>query len=161
MEGLRREEGKLATCMAWEVLALGYKTLVCCFGGKLGSGQTASRQERLRGEKVSSEKQKLRREAMWQARRDTENHESGDGGGWSVWPQELALLSAPTSFKPACRLNLTQSFFQETNVVLKEQFTKKMICSPSCRFKRVYCSFYFFKGESSRRRVHTMTAQSS
>lgn len=67
---------------------------------------------------------------MWQARRDTENHESGDGGGWSVWPQEVALLSAPTSFKLACRLNLTQSFFQETHVILKEQFTQKMaLCS--------------------------------
>lgn len=68
--------------MAREVLALGYKTLVGSFGGKLGSGQTASRQERLRGEKRRREKQKLRREAMWQARRDTEEpRESGDGGG--------------------------------------------------------------------------------
>lgn len=128
--------------MAREVLALGYKTLVGCFGGKLGSGQTASRQERLRGEKRRREKQKLRREAMWQARRDTEEPwESGDGGGWRAWPQEVALLSAPTSFKPACRLNLAQSSFQETNVILKEQFTQKMIYSPSCCSKRVYCSF--------------------
>ncbi len=50
--------------------------------------------------------------------------------GWRVWPQEVALLSAPTSFKPVCRLNLARSFFQETNVVLKEQFIKKWCAHP-------------------------------
>ncbi len=51
-------------------------------------------------------------------------------GGWRAWPQEVALLSAPTSFKPACRLNLAQSFFQETNVILKEQFIQKWYTHP-------------------------------
>lgn len=41
------------------------------------SEQTGEAQRR----ETEEEKQKLRREAMWQARRDTENHESGDGGG--------------------------------------------------------------------------------